>query len=92
MPATPSGNRHRMPFYGNNSTAMKTNVGGDAIRQGTPYRSALNNIDPNVYGNSNAAGYGMSAGVKVGRQATGPISRSGYGAGNATGIPGLNMR
>ena len=59
----------------------KTPALGNVSRHGTPCRPALNNVDPNVYGNSNNAGYGMSAGVKVGRQPNGPISRSGMGIG-----------
>lgn len=70
----------------------KAPVGGDANHHGTPYRSALNNIDPNLYGAGNSAGYGMSAGVKVGRQQNGPISRSGMGMGRPSGMGGLNMR
>lgn len=48
---------------------------GDANRQGTPHRPALNNVDPNVYSNTINPGYGMSAGVKMGRQQNGPIGR-----------------
>ncbi|KAK4543592.1 hypothetical protein LTR36_005487 [Oleoguttula mirabilis] len=92
VPATPSGHRARLPLYGNNGTAMaKAPIGGDAMRQGTPYRPALNGIDPNIYGKSNSAGYGMSAGVKMGRQQQGPISRSGMGVSRASGIGGLSI-
>ncbi|KAK5115659.1 hypothetical protein LTR85_009830 [Meristemomyces frigidus] len=92
VPATPSGHRARLPLYGNNGTAMgKTPVGGDLPRQGTSYRPALNGIDPNVYGKSNSAGYGLSGGMKIGRQQQGPISRTGMGAGRPSGIGGLSI-
>ncbi len=65
---TPSGHRTRLPthsLYGNNNI---NDVRGDTLHHGTPHRTTLNNMDPNVYGNSNNQRYGgMSAGVKVGR-------------------------
>ena len=92
VPATPSGHRTRLPppLYGNRGT--NNAVGGNIIRQGTPLRPVLNNMDPNIYGNSNNPGYGMSAGVKVGRQQNGPIGRNGIGVGRSTGVGGLNIR
>lgn len=93
VPPSPSGHRTRLPppLYGNRGTNYA--AGGDAMRQGTPYRQTFNNLEPNVYGNSNLPRYGgMSAGVKVGRQESGPVNASGYGVGKATGISGLNIR
>ena len=72
---------------------MGTNaINGEPLRQGTPFRQPLGAIDPNIYGNSNAAGYGMSAGVKVGRQQNGPISRSGIGIGKFYAVDRSNVR
>ncbi|TKA33678.1 hypothetical protein B0A50_00514 [Salinomyces thailandicus] len=86
IPMTPSGTRARLPLYGTAGAAMaKPPVGG----HGSPYRSALNDIDPNVYGGSNSAGYGMSAGVKVGRQQGGPLGRSGLAGPGGFGRLGL---
>jgi len=66
-------------------------TGGDSVRRSTGYRPALNDLDPNIYGNFNA-GYGMSAGVKVGRQQDGPINRSGYGVGRVGGVGEYHAR
>ena len=93
VPATPSGHRARLPppLYGNHGSNNAN--GGAPLHQGTPFRSALNNLDPNIYRNNNNVGYGgMSAGVKVGRPSNGPISRNSLGAGRPTGMGGLNIR
>ena len=92
VPPTPSGHRTRLPppLYGIRGT--NSVVGGDTIRQGTPFRPALNNLDPNIYGNSNHTGYGMSAGMKVGRQQNGPIGRNGIVVGGQSGAGGSNIR
>lgn len=93
MPATPSGRQNRLPasLYGNHGA--KTASGVDSLRQGTPHRQTFNNLDPNVYGNSNNPGYGgMSAGVKIGRQQNGLVSRNGIGVGRMSGVSGLNIR
>lgn len=68
-------------------------MAADDIRQGTPYRQPLQTMDPNIYGNLDTHGYrGMSAGVKVGRQQSGPMGRSGVGMGRPGGIGGFTMR
>ncbi|KAK0314958.1 hypothetical protein LTR82_012952 [Friedmanniomyces endolithicus] len=70
VPATPSGHRQHFPMiYGNhNGNASKPNLAsGDANHHGPAYRPLpLQSMDPNLYGNG--AGYGMSAGMKMGRQ------------------------
>ncbi|TKA65283.1 hypothetical protein B0A55_09535 [Friedmanniomyces simplex] len=93
VPTTPSGHRQRMPLYSHNGTAMKANgVGGDGIHHGSGYRPPLHNVDPNVYGNG--AGYGMSAGVKMGRQPGGHVGRAGMPPpiSRASGLNGLHGR
>ncbi|KAK0277463.1 hypothetical protein LTR91_006094 [Friedmanniomyces endolithicus] len=76
VPATPSGHRQHFPmFYGNsNGTVGKPSVaGGDANHHGSAYRPLpLQNMEPNLYGNG--ASYGMSAGMKMGRQPSDPIA------------------
>ena len=58
------------------------------MRQPTPNRASLRGLDSNVYGNSDNGGYGMSAGVKVGRQPESMIGRSGLGVNRNTGYGG----
>lgn len=68
-------------------------LGGEAVRQSTPYRQAFNNLDPNVYGNSNRPGYvGMGSGVKVGRPHATPGGYGAVGSGRMNGYVGLNVR
>jgi len=67
-------------------------IGADTLRHGTPYRPVFGNLDPNVYGHVNNAGYGMSAGIKVGRQPDGPLNRSGYDVGRSTSVGGYHAR
>ena len=90
VPATPSGHRTRLPVPLCGDRGTNNATGGDNIRQGTPFRPPLNSLDPNIYGNSNHAGYGMSAGIKVGRPQNGPIDRNGVDRSN--GVGGLNVR
>ncbi|KAK0343142.1 hypothetical protein LTR91_026149 [Friedmanniomyces endolithicus] len=97
VPATPSGHRQHFPMiYGNNNgTASKPNIaGGDTNHHGSAYRPLpLQNMDPNLYGNG--AGYGMSAGVKMGRQPSDPVvGRAGAALpfSRATGLNGVRGR
>ncbi|KAK0944608.1 hypothetical protein LTR48_005697 [Friedmanniomyces endolithicus] len=98
VPATPSGHRQHFPMiYGNkNGTVGKANGvgGGDAIHQGSAYRPLpLQGMDPNLY--SHSAGYGMSAGVKMGRQPSDPsVGRVGAALpfSRATGLNGVRGR
>ncbi|KAK3707504.1 hypothetical protein LTR37_012146 [Vermiconidia calcicola] len=93
VPMTPSGHRTQLPppLYGHRG--VDNAVGGENLRQGTPYRQTLNVLYPNVYGNSNNPGYGgMSAGMKVGRAHNGPISHGGIGAGRPHNVNGLHVR
>ncbi len=84
-------------IYGNkNGTVGKANGvgGGDAIHQGSAYRPLpLQGMDPNLY--SHSAGYGMSAGVKMGRQPSDPsVGRVGAALpfSRATGLNGVRGR
>lgn len=85
VPATPSNHRTSLPVYVGSGPTHPT--GGESLRQGTP-RQPLQSVNPNIYGGHyDACGYrGMSAGVKVGRQQNGPMSRSGVAVG--MGRPG----
>ena len=91
--ATPSGHRTRLPqpLYGNRGSNNADR--GGTLQQGTPYRAALNSLDPNIYNNGANTNYGgMSAGIKVGRQQSGLVSRNGIGASRRQGVSGLNVR
>lgn len=66
--------------------------GGPPFHAGTPFRQPLSNVDPNAYGNVMNSNYGMSAGVKIGRQQAGSISRSGLGMGRSNDIGGMGIR
>ncbi|KAI7303269.1 hypothetical protein KC315_g15771 [Hortaea werneckii] len=86
VPSTPSGTRQRLPLYGGNGTGMSQSQHG-GLQPGTAYRNTLHDLDPNVYGNSNGAGHGFSAGMKVGRQPNGPVNRSGISSATGFGRP-----
>lgn len=98
VPATPSNHRTRLPDYDQHGHVPNHHAAGaGALRQGTPYRQPLQNVDPNIYGNHDVHGYrGMSAGVKVGRQQqnhqNGPMSRSGMGVGRPGGVGRFSLR
>ena len=91
VPATHSGHRTRLPaapLYASRSGPINAvGGGGEGLRQGTPYRQPLQNMEPNVYGTGHGGfgygGGGMSAGVKVGRQHSGQ-----NGIGMGMGRPG----
>ncbi|KAI7184833.1 hypothetical protein KC343_g9078 [Hortaea werneckii] len=86
VPSTPSGTRQRLPLYGTNGTVMSQSQHG-GLQQSATYRNTLHDLDPNVYGNSNGAGHGFSAGMKVGRQPNGPVNRSGISSAAGFGRP-----
>lgn len=86
VPSTPSGTRQRLPLYGGNGTGMSQSQHG-GLQPGTAYRNTLHDLDPNVYGSSNGAGHGFSAGMKVGRQPNGPVNRSGISSATGFGRP-----
>ncbi|RMX99793.1 hypothetical protein D0866_16007 [Hortaea werneckii] len=86
VPSTPSGTRQRLPLYGANGTVMSQGQHG-GLQPGTAYRNTLHDLDLNVYGNSNGAGHGFSAGMKVGRQPNGPVNRSGISSATGFGRP-----
>lgn len=75
VPATPSGHRTRLPqpLYGNFAT--NNMFGADNPRGGSPYRQTASR-DQNLHGAYNHGHGGMSAGVKVGRQASGLLARN----------------
>ncbi|KAH9845015.1 chiasma assembly [Teratosphaeria destructans] len=96
VPSTPSVHRAPLPLHVNNGTVIGTrrlhsNATEYQHPQGTFRGPVLSQIDPNVYGNSTATGYGMSAGVKVGRQQGGPIGRNGLGASSHGEYGGLGI-
>ncbi|KAK3677973.1 hypothetical protein LTR78_002068 [Recurvomyces mirabilis] len=75
VPSTPSGMRHRMPsIYTNNGNAMKNVIERETYHPATPRHHAINANDTN--GLRSVSGYGMSAGMRMGRGQQGPISRS----------------
>ncbi|RMY53743.1 hypothetical protein D0863_13852 [Hortaea werneckii] len=86
VPSTPSSTRQRLPLYGGNGTGMSQSQHG-GLQPGTAYRNTLHDLDPNVYGNSNGAGHGFSAGMKVGRQPNGPVNRSEISSATGFGRP-----
>ncbi|KAI7151670.1 hypothetical protein KC349_g9369 [Hortaea werneckii] len=86
VPSTPSGTRQRLPLYGANGSVMSQAQHG-GLQQSSSYRNTLHDLDPNVYGNSNGAGHGFSAGMKVGRQPNGPVNRSGISSATGFGRP-----
>lgn len=68
-------------------------VGGNTAHQATPHRSALHNLNPNVYSNGhNGTHGGLGIGVKAARPQNGLISRSGYGAVRPSGVGGPSIR
>ncbi|KAJ9628057.1 hypothetical protein H2203_003279 [Taxawa tesnikishii (nom. ined.)] len=60
-----------------------------ASRQATPVRQPLGPVDPNVYPHTN---YGMSAGMKMGRQNVPQYSRTAQPIGRTMGGPNFPMR
>ncbi|KAI6798893.1 hypothetical protein KC363_g2298 [Hortaea werneckii] len=86
VPSTPSGTRQRLPLYGANGSIMSQSQHG-GLQQSAACRTTLHDLDPNVYGNSNAAGHGFSAGMKVGRHPNGPVNRSGISSAAGFGRP-----
>ncbi|KAK3651539.1 hypothetical protein LTR56_005681 [Elasticomyces elasticus] len=96
VPTTPSGHRQRLNIA-NPGTTSKQYVGGqETTRRETTYRHPLGNMEPNIYGHINPAGYGMSAGAKMGRQPGGSVSRQGMPMpgpiSRATGLGGHHGR
>ncbi|KAI6903339.1 hypothetical protein D0869_12869 [Hortaea werneckii] len=86
VPSTPSGTRQRLPLYGANGSVMSQSQHG-GLQHSSTYRNTLHDLDPNVYGNSNGAGHGFSAGMKVGRQPNAPVNRSGISSAAGFGRP-----
>lgn len=84
VPPAPTHNRQRFATHHNSGNSMMGSMRGinplesDYSRQGTPFRQPLGNLNPNVQGSGgNGFGQGMSAGLKMGRQQSGPYARSG---------------
>jgi len=76
VPSTPSGTRHRMPsIYASNVNVVKHAIERETHHIGTPRHNTINANDQISL--RNGSGYGMSAGMRMGRQQQGPISRSG---------------
>ncbi|KAK5107876.1 hypothetical protein LTR62_000586 [Meristemomyces frigidus] len=82
VPSTPSATRQRMqvrmpPLYGNSGTATRTAVDRETFQHpGSVQRS--NSYSPlDQSGVRHGMGYGMRAGVKMGRQQNGLINRNG---------------
>lgn len=69
-----------------------TTIGGEQLYQGTPQRQSLSSLNPHVYNNRINMAYGMSAGVKVGRQQDGPIQRPGVSGSRSGLVGGLHTR
>ncbi|KAI6805734.1 hypothetical protein KC332_g15555 [Hortaea werneckii] len=86
VPSTPSGTRQGLPLYGANGSVMSQGQHG-GLQQSATYRNTLHDLDPNVYGNSNGAGHGFSAGMKVGRHPNGSVNRSGISSAAGFGRP-----
>ncbi|KAI7462256.1 hypothetical protein KC351_g16435 [Hortaea werneckii] len=86
VPSTPSGTRQRLPLYGADGSVMSQGQHG-GLQQSATYRNTLHDLDPNVYGNSNGAGHGFSAGMKVGRHPNGSVNRSGISSAAGFGRP-----
>lgn len=86
VPSTPSGTLQRLPLYGANGSVMSQSQ-HCGLQQSAACRTTLHDLDPNVYGNSNAAGHGFSAGMKVGRHPNGPVNRSGISSAAGFGRP-----
>lgn len=71
MLATPSGHRTRLPVP-NPSQRDSGSFTADAIP--ALQRQPLNSVHPNTFGTSGISGYGMSAGMKMGKHR--PLSRT----------------
>lgn len=69
-------------------------VGADSLRQVSPYRPPLHDLQPNIYAHNDAHGYrGMSAGVKFSRQQSGPFTRNdGIAVARPGGMGAFHMR
>lgn len=98
VPMTPSGHRQRLApqtTYVNRTTHLPQGYGGmtvDQLHHGTPYRQPLGNIDPNSHLGPTGSNYGMSAGMKVGRQPGGQMGRPGMNNSRPRAGVGLTMR
>lgn len=64
----------------------------DQLHHGTPYRQPLGNIDPNSHLGPTGSNYGMSTGIKVGRQPSGQMGRPGMNNSRPRAGVGLTMR
>jgi len=98
VPMTPSGHRQRLApqsAYVNRTSHLPQGFGEitvDQLQRGTPYRQPLANIDPNNHLGPTGTSYGLSAGMKVGRQPSGQIGRPGMNKGRPRAGVGLTMR
>lgn len=100
MPATPSTHRQQLQrtsaYVGRGSNIVSgagyPDMHVNQLQQGPPFRQPLGNIDPNAYNDRSGTGYGMSAGMKVGRQPSGQSGRSGMNNGRPRVGGGLGMR